>query len=216
MLPTGKKDSPWWDSLWLAFSRWHGFDGFLFPSSLCLSTTMSILTGARNFIIKDSNLIQLNNYGRSGESPSFPHRWNVVQSNTRYWCPSWSLYSRSSLGLIGTLWSSVLPWHSGTIHHRHHKLGYRVCQHALVHVLDERTGWCREIGHCSNMRRKAQGNWTPWCYILLYCQQTLWSFVLVHYHCLPTLNYASWLPCCCWTQDSRRQHNCWEENIISI
>ena len=110
----------------------------------------------------------------------------------------------------------MLPWHSGTIHRRHHKLGYRVCQHTLVHVLEERTGRCRKIGYCSNMRRKTWGNWTPWCYILLYCQQTLWSLMLVHYHCLPILNYASWLPCHCWTQDSQRQHNCWEEIIFSI
>lgn len=126
------------------------------------------------------------------------------------------LQSRSSLGLIGTLWPSVLPWHSGDIHRWHHKLGYRVCQCALVHVLDERAGRCRKVSHCSDMRRETGRKWAPRSCILFYCQRAQQSLVVVYYHTLPTHEYASWLSCHCWTQDLQQQHCCLEENTISI
>ena len=171
---------------------------------------MSVLSNANNFTVRDSSFISqsiTNQYGRSGEQLRFGW-WNVSQSSTRYRYPLWNFPSRSCIWFSRPLRSPLLLWHSGTIHCWHHKLGHWICQHAFVYVLDEGASWCWKIGHRSDMCRETQRNWTPWCCILLHCEQTHQSLTLIHYYCLSTRHYAPWLSRIYWRADLKGQDTC--------
>jgi len=95
---------------------------------------MSILSDARDFIIKDSNFIQTTNnyYGRSGWVASFS---KLIVPRYRY--PPRSLKSRSIIWFSRPLQSSLLARYPRTIHHWHHKLGHWICRRPFDCVLDE-------------------------------------------------------------------------------
>ena len=59
-------------------------------------------------------------------------------------------------------------------------------QHALIHVIDGRTGLCHQIGHCSNMHRETGRKWAPRSCILFHCQRAQQFLAVVYYNRLPT------------------------------